>query len=348
MGGLAEFEVAHRIAAAERTLGQDRLGVAGDQRLIDILNLARRDLVLAGLGIDFEANLDRFVGIAGELEHGAEAAQHRAVAVDFIAEIGQRPDQSAAGFAERDLGRGGDAVGHAELDVGAVFGLDVHELGQVDRRDPFDGAVENEFGHVEAVAGDVADGPAHFADVAAAPGGGFGRIVAVGELHVEAGVVDLAQRAVGDELARLDVVGVVHHHMVDRERKLELFGGVDHFAGVGNAGGHRFFDDDMLTGFERGEAEFGVGRVVGGHIDRIEFGIGQHGVAGIVPFESERFGGLAAAGIDVGGGEQHRVGQFGETALVAGEPFLRNPIFGDAAETDHTVLDFFHCIVPFG
>ena len=192
------------------------------------------------------------------------------------------------------------------------------------------------------MAGDVADGAAHFLDVAAAPGGGFAGIVAEGEFHMEAGVVDGAEFAFGDPFARLDVEGVVDHHVVDGKRKFPFFGGVDHLAGVGDAGGHRFFDDHVLAGFERGDGELGMGGVVGGDVDGIEIGIGDEGVAGVIPFEAECFGGGAAGGVDVGGGFQNGVGQFGEAAPVAGEPLFGDAVFGDAAEADHAVLDFFH------
>jgi len=102
--------------------------------------------------------------VTGELEHGAVAAQCRPVSVDFITEIAQSAAETAAQFGECDLGAGLHPVLEEELDVGAVFRDDGHDLGQVDCRKFCDLLAEDIFREVEAMTGDVTDRAAHFLD----------------------------------------------------------------------------------------------------------------------------------------------------------------------------------------
>ena len=96
------------------------------------------------------------------------------------------------------------------------YGLMMQRLGVIDRAHRANRAPEQSLCHVEAVARNVADRPAHLGPVGATPCGGLGGVEAIGELHVEAGVVDDAEPSAFDQFARLFVERVVEHHVVNR------------------------------------------------------------------------------------------------------------------------------------
>ena len=121
----AGSQITVTVFGVDRLAVDDGLGVFRDDLLVDVLQLARMqrfDTIAAE--IRFQADAVRFVIPAGKLEEAAVATQDAFVAVDFIAEIGQRSDESATRFAECDFDGSGQTVFQYETDVGTIFGLD--------------------------------------------------------------------------------------------------------------------------------------------------------------------------------------------------------------------------------
>ena len=343
MRQLAEADVVKRVAAGQRLAVKHRLRMLADKALVDVpdARVVGRELLEGAFAVvKQQVHLVGLAGMTGELEERAIAAQRRLVAVDLEAEIAERAGEAAAQFGKRRLDGELRAVGEERLDVRAVLSRDAHGLGQIHRGKLDDFAFQDVFSRVEAVAGHIPDRTAHLCDVAAAPGGGFGRIIAVCELHVEAGVVHLAElpglhRRLGELIPRIE-----DHHVVHKERKALRLCRIDQLSGIRRTGRQRFLDDDVLAGLQRLQGQRDMRAVVGGHVNRLDFRSAQQFLGGRVPLQTQRLGGALTRGVHIRRGNQFRRGMRGEPRAVAGEALLCDAILGDAAKADQTV---FHC-----
>ena len=70
--------------------------------------------------------------------------------------------------------------------------------------------------------------------------------------------LDLAERAVADELDGPQVGGLVMAAISDHELDVGGLAGGDHGLGLGNVGGHGFFAEHMLAGLGGADGVLGV------------------------------------------------------------------------------------------
>ncbi len=80
--------------------------------------------------------------------------------------------------------------------------------------------------------------------------------------HIGVSVLDPAELALEDELARFLMDGVVTFVEVDKEQNAVLAGGSNHLLAALDGQVHRLFDDDVLSGVHRGDGHLAV-EVVG-------------------------------------------------------------------------------------
>ena len=159
---------------------------------------------------------------------------------------------------------------------------------------------------------------------------------------METAVIHGSEFAVGNAFLCHLVESVVHHHVVNRKRKFLFLCNGNHLFGVSNAGGNRFFNNDVFSGFKSADGHFSVSGVVGGNINGINLRIGNQRIHRVIPFESQSFCGTFARRIEVKSSGQLRILQRSEPGLVTSITFFGDTVFGNTAESDDRVFDFSH------
>jgi len=157
---------------------------------------------------------------------------------------------------------------------------------------------------------------------------------------VEAGVVDIAEFALLHKFLRLDVPGVVNHHVVYCEREPFLFCEFDQHFRVFGIGCHRLFGNDVFSRIQSFDRKRNMGGIVCGDINRLDLLVREHFIGGGIPFESESLRRGFTPLIDIGGCDEFRFPERCETRLVAGKTFFCNAILGNSAESDQAILHF--------
>ena len=148
-------------------------------------------------------------------------------------------------------------------------------------------------------------------------------------------VADLAELAAVDQLGDLPHRPGVDVGVIDHQHARLALRDLDQHLGLGAGGGERFFDQDVLAGLERGEAQLVVGGDRRGHDDRLDVGPRDQ-LDRVVEEEGTRVtgaGGLAASRAPIGDGRQGHAADLAEVAREVGAPVA------EADETDPQVQD---------
>jgi hypothetical protein len=133
------------------------------------------------------------------------------------------------------------------------------------------------------------------------------------ESEVDADAVDeveISEFTLLEEFLHFPHGAAEEERVIDHEDAAGLFGGVDHGFGIGDVGSERFFDEDVFSGGESGECEWGMGADGSGDGDGIDFGISEEFIGGIAAADSwiagkdfvESFGVAVADGNESSGG----------------------------------------------
>lgn len=157
---------------------------------------------------------------------------------------------------------------------------------------------------------------------------------------MEDGVVDGSEGATFDNFSGFDGVTVVHHHVIDGDAEVLLFGEGDDFFGFSDCDCHWLFENDVFAGVESCFCDWAVGGIVGGDEDGVDVWIAEDFFLGVVPFETEGldFGLVRGA---AGGDTDKFAGLVRLEALcVASEAFWGDALLGDTTEADDGVANF--------
>ena len=185
---------------------------------------------------------------------------------------------------------------------------------------------------VEAVDADVEER-------AAAGEGLFGAPVAGIDVEAEGSFdgLDLAERAVVNELGGLEVGGLEVAAVGDHELDVGGFAGGDHGFALGNAGGHWLLAEDVLAGLGGADGEVGVHGVGQGYVNGIDGGVVEDVVEVFVVVDGVgRYAVLGGDAIGLVAMAADQGGDFG----VGGVLDAAHEDAGDAAQADDGVADF--------
>ena len=110
-------------------------------------------------------------------------------------------------------------------------------------------------------------------------------------------------------------------------------GGLDHLLALLQRGGHGLFAQHMLTGFQGGNGDGRVGVVGHADADRVDGGIGQHGLGGLICLAAVLSGQLSGTlGIQIIEACQLRIGIL---RVFWDVTYLRDLAAADDTDSEH-------------
>ena len=149
--------------------------------------------------------------------------------------------------------------------------------------------------------------------------------------------LDLAERAVADELDGAEVGGLVVAAVGDHELDVGGLAGGDHGFGFGDVGGHGLFAEHVLAGLGGADGVLGVHGVGQRDVDGVDGGVARDLVEVFVVVDGA--GGDAVLGGDAVGLVAMAADQAGDGGVGGGEGAAHEMV-GDAAQADDGVADF--------